>query len=102
MFTTVNVILEILRNLGIKEPDKMELSDTEINKKGPFLICKIIPEMHQGFQRGLFRLRLLAARNLADSLLRSSNLISTDSNLPLKMSAQVCFCILHAICVYVC
>lgn len=45
-------------------------------------------EIHQGFQRGLFRLRLMAARDLAESI-QKLNLISNDSDLPLKMSAQV-------------
>lgn len=45
-------------------------------------------EIHQGFQRGLFRLRLMAARDLAESI-QKLNLISNDLELPLKMSAQV-------------
>ncbi|KAL0268054.1 UNVERIFIED_CONTAM: hypothetical protein PYX00_010138 [Menopon gallinae] len=46
-------------------------------------------QMHQTFQKELHRLRLTAARQFADSLRKTNNLISNDSKLPMKLSAQV-------------
>ena len=45
--------------------------------------------MHRTFQRDLFRLRLMAAREFVKTIEGGASPVSTDVSLPLKVGAQV-------------